>query len=275
VREIVFLNGRFQPLDRLSLPLEAAALISGYGLFETMRSYKGKIIYLKQHLIRIKDASKFLEIDFSYGHSRLEKIIRSAVKINGYADCAVRLIVLKGNGAGATTLITAKGYRPFTPSRYRQGFKALISPFSQNENSPLARIKSTNRTLYRLSIEAAKKSGYDEAVILNNRGYITEATRSNIFFVKSKAIYTPSIGCGCLKGVTRDVVFDLARKGKKEISEGSFVIGDLIEAEEAFLTNSLIGVMPLTFIGKRKIGDGHCGPLTKRLIKQYSLLLKK
>ncbi len=270
MKKTVFLNGRFQQLDTISVPKEVVS--SGYGVFETMRSYNGHIIGLGEHLNRIKSSSSFLKMDFPHGQSKLKKIIRKVVRINGYSDAVVRLMISVDGRGRTSVLVEATRHKPLKPDKYKSGFRAAVSRFSQNQSSPLARIKSTNRILYQLSLEEARRTGYDEAIILNGRGYIAECTRSNIFFVRGKIIYTPSIACGCLKGVTRDKVRELACKARYSVYEGSFVVGDLIESEEAFLTSSLIGVMPLVSVGAKIIGDGRCGGTTRKLIRRYNSL---
>jgi len=235
-----------------------------------MRSYNGYIIGLGEHLSRIKSSSSFLKMDFPYGQSKLKKIIRKVVRINGYSDAVVRLVISIDRRGHTSVLAEATRHKPLKPDKYKRGFRAAVSRFPQDQSSPLSRIKSTNRILYQLSLEEARRCGYDEAIILNNRGYITECTRSNIFFVRGKTIYTPSVACGCLKGVTRDKVRELAKKLGYKVYEGSFVVGDIIDSDEAFLTSSLIGVMPLVSIGRRIIGRRRCGATTTELIRRYN-----
>jgi branched-subunit amino acid aminotransferase/4-amino-4-deoxychorismate lyase len=128
--------------------------------------------------------------------------------------------------------------------------------------------------LYEISFQAAKKAGFDEAVILNELGYITEGTRSNIFFIKDKQLCTPALTCGCLPGITRQAVFALAKECHLDLCEGKFTLRDLAQAEEAFLTNSLMGVMPLTSLNRQSIGQRKCAKITKIILKKYHCLLK-
>ena len=152
--------------------------------------------------------------------------------------------------------------------------RLAVSPLRQNEDSFLCRIKTANRLLYELTYIQAKKKGFDGSVILNSSGYIAEGTRSNIFFVKDDALFTPSLSCGCLDGVTRRVVFSLAKKYKIQVYEGNFILRDLLEAEEAFLTNSLVGIMPVASVDNKSIGKAKCRKLTESLIKRYNCLLR-
>jgi branched-subunit amino acid aminotransferase/4-amino-4-deoxychorismate lyase len=273
MKEAVFFNGKFLPLREARVKVTNAAFLYGWGLFETMRAYNSKIVYLDKHIARIKNSAKLLGITSSYSGIKLKKIIKRIVDLSGNIDAYVRLILWNeddGNGI----LVFTKKYKPYSSQKYNAGFSGSISRFRQDENAILARFKTTSQILYQLSLHEAKKRGFDEAIILNSRGYLAEGSRSNIFLVKSKALFTPSLACGCLDGITRKVVFALAKKNKIKVYEGNFTLQDLYNADEAFLTNSLIGIMPLVSLKRQKIGKAKCGRLTKFLIKKYRSLLK-
>jgi 4-amino-4-deoxychorismate lyase len=168
-------------------------------------------------------------------------------------------------------LVIARQYNPYLLKKYRHGFSTCVSGFRQNEYSILARIKSTNYLLCKLAYLEAKEKGFDEAIILNNRGYVAETSRSNIFLVKDGQVFTPSLSCGCLEGITRRAIFDLAKRNHIEIFEGNFTIQDLYDADEVFLTNSLMGVMPINSIKRQPMRRGK---ITQLFMTQYNLLLK-
>lgn len=260
------------PKDEAQLPLITPGFLYGWGLFETMRSYNNKIVYLNEHLARIKNSSKLIKMTFPYSQARLKKIIKETVKINNFKDAYVRLTLwVKSNNLTDTSIIVRR-YKPFSAKKYKRGFSCSISLLRLCEDSFLAGLKTTNYLLYQLSYLEAKNKGFDEAIILNNRGYICEGSRSNIFFVKDNEIFTPALECGCLDGITRQVIFDMAKKYNIKIEEGRFTLGNLYEADEAFLTNSLMGVMPLESIEKQLI-DGP-SKITKFFMKKHELLLK-
>lgn len=273
MNKVVFLNGKFLSTKEAKVSFFTPGLLSGWGLFETMRAYGNKIVYFNAHLKRIKDSSKLIGINLSYPLATLKKIIKKVVEINSFINTYVRLTLWKSE-QGSDILVIAKKYQPHSGQKYRKGFSAKISRFKQNEDSFLARIKTTNRLLYELSFQEARAKGFDEAIILNYRGYIAEATRSNIFLVKNKELFTPALECGCLDGITRRVIVDLAKSHNFKIYEGNFTTQDLTSSDEAFLTNSLIGVMPLSSLEGKPIGDNRCGRLTQFFIKKYRCLLK-
>ena len=273
LKRYVFLNGKFVPEEETKLQVLAPGFLYGFGLYETMRFCKGRIVYFKEHLERIQDACKITGIRFPYGLRYLRKMIRKAVKLNDLADAYVKLVFWKAV-EGTDTVIIARKNTPLPKQKYRRGFCAAISSLRQAEDCFLCRIKSTNRLLYELSFEEAKRRGADEALILNNRGLIAEGSRSNIFFARAGELFTPQLDCGCLEGITRKVVFALAKKSGLRIFEGRFTPRELYCADEAFLTNSLKGIMPLTKVEDKVIGKAKCGKITDLLIKRYNCLLK-
>lgn len=273
MQETVYLNGKFLVTEEARLPSLTPGFLSGLGLFESMRSYNGKIVYLDEHLQRIKSSAKLIGIGFPSSFQKSKEIIKKTVEINGFKDAYVRLTLWKAE-KGTDMLVIAKKYQPYPPQKYKKGFRAAVSSLRQSDYSFLARIKTTNRLLYQLSLQEAKDKGLDEAIMLNNRGYLTEAARSNIFLIKDKELFTPDLSCGCLEGITRRIIFDLAKKSKIRIYEGNFTLKDLWGADEAFLTNSLMGVMPLVSVERRLIAKGLSGKTTASFIKKYNSLFQ-
>jgi branched-subunit amino acid aminotransferase/4-amino-4-deoxychorismate lyase len=273
--EIVFLNGKFIPPEEAKLTVSTPGFLYGWGLFETMRAYHNRIVYFDAHLRRLRESCYLVDIKCPYSLAKLKTIIRQTVKINGFSDAQVRLTLWKAQ-SGADILITVKKYRPYSANKeYKNGFRACVSSFKQNENFYLARLKTTNYLLYRLAYVEAKDKGFDEAIILNNRGYLTEGSRANIFLFKDRELWTPALGCGCLNGITRKVIFDLAKKYHLQASESNLTLSDLYAADEAFFTNSLLGIMPLAAIEKHRIGQGVSRyKITPFLMQKYQYLLK-
>jgi len=273
MQETIFLNGKFIPEDKAQVSAQSPGFLYGFGVFETMRSCRGKIVYLSAHLDRLKISCKLINLPVRFSSVQLAQIIRRTVKINRLNDAYARLTAWKDHDKTGISVIARK-YTPPSLQKYDHGFYACISVFRQNENNLLAQAKVTSRIFYELAYQEAKKNNFDEALILNGRGYLTEASRCNIFLVKAGEIFTPGLECGCLGGITRKVIFVLAKKKRLKISEGNFVPADLYSADEAFLTNSLIGVMPLTYVEKHPIADGKPGKMAKIFVQEYGELLK-
>jgi branched-subunit amino acid aminotransferase/4-amino-4-deoxychorismate lyase len=267
---IVFLSGKFKDAGQAEVSALAPGLLCGIGVFETMRSLRRRIAYLEAHLNRLRRSCRALNLNLAYSADKLKAAIRGTVNVNRLNDAYVRLTVFK-SGRGADLLVIARPYQAYPAAKYRRGFSLGVAGLRQTSNSLFAQIKSTSRLFYELAYQEAGKRGFDEALILNEKGNIAEGSRSNIFFVKDGEIFTPSLECGCLAGITRQVVFDSAPKAGARVNEGKFTVYDLYDAGEVFLTNSLIGIMPVSRIEKQLLPSGK---ITAGLMKRYQRILK-
>jgi len=275
MRHIVFFNGKFIKKEEARIPACGDGALYGWGLFETMRSRDNKIVYLNEHLARIRKSCRLLRIKFNYPIDKLKKAIKETVKISGLKDVNVRLSVWKASVDKADVCIIAKEYKPFPEIKYKQGFSCMVSDSKQNESPFLAQHKTTNYLLYQFAYEEARTRGFDEAIIINNSGHVSEGSRANLFMVKNNMLFTPALECGCLNGITRKAVFDLAKKGKITLQEGKFSLQDIYGSDEIFLTNSLMGVMPVRVIENITIGKIRSkNTLSGYFMEKYKSLLK-
>jgi len=244
-KEVIFFNGRFVKKEEAVIPAWGEGALYGWGVFETMRSLGGRIVYLNEHLARLKDSCAALNIKLRYTADKLKKALKEASENSDANDVRLRLSVWKNSAGNSDVCVMVRKYKPFPEGKYKQGFSCMVHAFRQNENSLLAQHKTTNYLFYRLAHEQACAQGFDEAIVINNSGYLAEASRANLFMVKGAKLFTPKLECGCLDGITRKVVFNIAKKSGISIEEGNFTLQDLYNCQEAFLTNSLIGIMPV------------------------------
>jgi len=171
-----------------------------FGLFETIRAEQGKIIYFAEHINRLLDSARRLNFPCAYSQDKLKKLVLQAVRKSSTKDTYVKL-TLWNSPEGKVVSVISKAYQPPSQKKYAAGFKAVVSPYRQTDPF-LAGLKTTSRLLCQLSLEYARKMNSDEAIILNPRGNITEGSKSSLFFVYKNEIFTPSLECGCLAGIT-------------------------------------------------------------------------
>jgi branched-chain amino acid aminotransferase len=278
--EIVYLNGKLIPRHQAAIAVTDYGFLYGYGLFETMRAYQGEVFRLEDHLRRLSASAKILGIPIKT--KELKSAVAQTIRANRLASARVRLAISAGEGEmnadpstckSPTVLIIAQRYTPYPPSVYEEGLRAVVSSIRRNSQSPLARLKSAS---YLESISArqeARKAGAEEAICLNDKGFLAEASMSNIFIVTKGLLRTPGLDSAVLAGITRKIVLELASQLGIPTKEEDIRPDELFEAEEAFLTNSLIEVMPLTEVDKKKIGSGRRGAVTEGLLKAYRKLL--
>lgn len=152
-----------------------------------------------------------------------------------------------------------------------KGYSLKLSRSKRNPHSALVYIKSLNYTENILEREAAMVEGYDDALFLNTAGKLCESTTANIFWIKDRCIYTPDTSCGILEGVTRAQVIELCKHQGFELKLGGYELQELLQAEEVFITNSLIGILPVSRIDQHAF-DVTNNIITKALQKEFAIL---
>jgi len=214
----------------------------------------------------------------------LEKAIYDTLEANSLTDARIRLTVSLGEGEATpdpstcgnpTVFITASGYIPMSDAVYCRGFRVIVSQIRRSSTSPTSQIKSANYLDMILARSEAKNAGVDEALLLNEQRYVAEGSTSNIFIVSKGKVITPSIDSGILPGVTREAVLELATSLGIDVEQRLVKPDELYIADEAFLTNSVIEIMPLVEVDAKRIGSGLAGVLTNSLMSEYKALTKK
>jgi len=282
MEEIVYINSSLLPLSQARLSPFDYGFLYGYGLFETMRAYSRRIFHLEKHLARLSHSAQFLGIDLK-SIPNLEEALYDTIRANNLSDARIRLTLSGGEGEAApnlhtlktpTLFIVARSYTPHPSQIYEQGFKAIMSHIRRNTQSPTSTMKSLNYLDNLLARQEAKSAGADEAILLNEHGLIAEGSASNIFIITGNTLLTPSEDSGILPGITREVVLGLAPHLGIDAIERKMSPEELSQAEEAFLTNSLIEIMPLTQVNGQKIGSGRAGERTLQFIAAYKKLVE-
>jgi branched-chain amino acid aminotransferase len=287
VAEIIYLNGQLISCSKAKLSPFDHGFLYGYGLFETMRAYDGHIFRLDSHLTRLRCSAESIGLTHSIltteeGKQSLKAACMATLEANELKDARLRLTVSAGEGdmtpdpgtcSSPTILITAQNLVPLPPEKYETGFKAAVSFLRRNSQSPLSRLKSTCYMENILARMAARAAGCDEAILLNEQRYLAEGSSTNIFLVSNGELITPCFESGVLPGITREAVLEIARNSNIKATERWVELNELIEAQEAFVTNSVLELMPLTWFEGRPIGTGKPGKLTGDLLFAYRKLV--
>jgi len=274
----VYLNGELVTAEQAALPALDRGLLYGYGLFETMRSYGGRVFRLAEHYRRLEAGAEMLAIPVPLTLAALEEAVDATLARNGLAGAYVRLTVTAGpggDGGNASAILFAREVTEYPPELRESGMAAVVSAVRRNETSPLARVKSLNCLDNLLAREEARRSGAGEALLLNTRDFVAEGAASNVFLVRDGTLITPGVEAGALPGITRQAVLELAGEEGIEVVETSLALPGLAGAGEAFLTNSVMEVMPLVSVDGRPVGPGRPGPLTERLARRYRDLVAR
>jgi len=282
VNEKVYLDGKLIERDRALISVLDYGFLYGFGLFETMRAYGGKVFRNDQHLKRLQDSAKLLGLTIN--PTTLRNAVTKTINENKLDSARVRITLSPGLGeinanldtcTNSTTLVVAEKYVPFPERVYRYGFTTITSSLRINSQSPLSGLKSTSYIMNVLARQEARSHGVDEAVCLNEKGLLAEASMSNVFLIDRNVLKTPALISGILPGITRQIVIELAKRMGIECKEVDITADQLHQSQEAFLTNSLIEIMPLTNLDNKQIGKGRMGNITENLLNEYRKLVSE
>jgi len=268
---MLFLDGSMIPADKQTIEFLSPGILNAKGVLETMRSYQGNVFLLDQHLERLAQGLRILRIKAPCSTKKIKKYIDLSLRLNP-KDARVRLMVWQKERKTHIAVMSLP-YHPFSVKKYRQGFHAMMSHIRRNTPARWSWVKALQDISLFKAYQEAMNQGSDEALLLNQRGELVEGSRSNVFLVINGELWTPSLECGCLRGVTRDAVITLARRLERKVRMTRIKPDAFQKAQEAFLTNSLLEIMPLTSVNDRKIGSGKMGSLTFQLLKQYRTLI--
>lgn len=279
--EKIYLNGRIVPGSEARISVYDHSFLYGYGLFETMRAYNGTIFKQEEHLARLHKSAETIGLDLK--DIDLSQACRDTIEANGLVSARIRLTVSHGDSqdlpwqkpAGQpTVVVTAREYRPISSEVYQQGYSVSISSCRRSRYSSLSNIKSTNYLVSILARKEAVAQGFDETLLLNEDGCITEGSTSNIFFVRESGLVTPPLDSGILPGITRDTVIEIAQELGIDVAQEDVKPADMNCFSQAFLTASTMEIMPVSSIvtqdGDTVFLRKGTGDIITRLAKAYS-----
>jgi len=267
---VIYLDGKGMIATKAYIQYLSPGEIEGKGMFETMRIVKGNYFCLDEHLARMKRGLALLKFRMPFTRSKLKAQISAVMQSNKIDDARVRFSAWKEDGVLHNAVVCYPSTK-YSTSKLKKGFSTMVSQVVRNKTR-LSHVKSIQYGLFKEALLEARAKGFDEAILLDKEKNVVEGAFTNIFYVKNRVLYTPSIDCGCLNGITRNVVIECARKAGIKcmtIKEG---IINFIKADEVFLTNSAIGVMPLTKINNDVINGGRAGEMTLFLRELYNEL---
>lgn len=275
----IYLNGKLVPEEKALVSVFDHGFLYGDGIYETMRAYRGIVFLIDEHIKRLFRSGNLIRLKIPQSEEEIKKSIYRTLEKNNLKDAYIRLSISRGPGEigldpelckEPTFVIITKRFNEYPEELYRKG--VTVSIVNTRRNAPEAlnpKIKSLNFLNNILAKIEAKEAGTYEAIMLNYRGYLTEGTITNIFFVKRGSIFTPSIEAGILDGITRDLIIRVAERNGKNVKEGLYTPEDLYSADEAFITNTTLEILPVIKIDKNVIGKGIPGSVTKDLHRRY------
>jgi branched-chain amino acid aminotransferase len=281
----IFLNDQFVPREEALVSVFDHGFLYGDGIYETLRAYDGRVFMLSQHLARLQRSAKLIGLELPIPEKDWPNLVSDAIARNNLRDAYLRITVSRGTGEigldpglcpKPTVVIIAKPFQAYPPHLFTKGVSLITTTVHRNLATALSpQIKSLNFLNNILAKQEATKAGAFDGLMLNAEGHLTECTTSNVFFIQQGRLCTPSVACGILDGITRDVVLTLAREQNIRTEEHHYMPEALRQADEAFLTNTTFELMPVCEIDGHRIGAGKPGPMTKTLHEAFHASLNR
>lgn len=295
----VWLNGSFGDETTAGVSLRDTGLLHAAGVFTTMRSYGGSVFRLSHHLRRLRDSCEALFIPLQYKDEQLTAAADGLLKRNNLSDARLRLTVTRGRSSQdplhgtrlePTCFLTAQELEPYPLEYYERGLTVMLMDEQKLNPYDLQAGHKTLNYFSRLAgLREANRRGAGEALWFNVHNYLQSGSVANVFVVKDGTIHTPPTAeelrdaklaasvpypkSNVLPGVTRGAVFEIAQAEEIEVKLSAIDVSQLLDADEVFLTNSIMGVMPVTRIERKAVGDDKPGPVTARLSRAYERMI--
>ena len=274
---LLWVNGELLPAGEAAVDPRDRGFTLGDGVFETMRVRGGAVLRIERHLSRLRAGAAVLGLSPLPRDEDLADAITRTLAANGLTDAAVRLTVTRGvpksrgllphPEPSPSLVVHAEPFTGYPAELYDRGARAVVGSILRNEHSPLARVKSLNYLDNVLARREAEARGADDALLLNTAGGLACASAANLFLLLDGVLVTPSAASGALPGTLRGLVAaELAPRAGLEVVERAVRPEELRAAEEVFLTNALLGIVPLTEVDGLPIGTGGPGSISAELI---------
>lgn len=271
----VWIDGGIVPGHEARVPVLDHGLLYGDGIFEGIRVFGRRIFRLEAHLARFAASAKALALTLPGGVDGVREILMETVRAHGTDDAYIRLILTRGDGQlgidpgscpTPRLICIVAQIAIFSPEKLAAGLDLLTSSYRRPAADALdPRVKSLNYLNNALAKLEARQRGGDDALLLNDRGMVAEASVANIFIVRNDVLQTPPATDGALEGITRGCVLELAAGLGIATREATLGRLDLFAAEEAFLTGSGAGLVPVRSLDGRSIGSGNPGPVYEKI----------
>ena len=281
---IIYLDGRFVKEEEAVVSVFDHGVLYGDGVFEGIRAYHGRVFKLKEHIDRLYESAHVIQLNIGLTKEEMTEVVIETCRRNNLDNAYIRLVVTRGKGdlgldprkcPKASVFCIASGIQLYPEELYQKGMSIVTVPTRRNNPEAInPRVKSLNYLNNIMAKMEAILSGVPEALLLNNEGYVTEATGDNVFIVKNGVLITPPPFVGLLEGITRNTVMELSREKGIDVQEKLFNRLDVYVADECFLTGTAAELIPVVSVDGRQIGNGQPGPMTNDLLKAYRELTK-
>jgi branched-chain amino acid aminotransferase len=275
----IYIDGALYPESEAKISVFDHGLLYGDGVFEGIRFYNGRVFELEAHLDRLWDSSRAICLTIPLSREEITAALLDTIRQNALRDGYIRLVVTRGIGTlglnpdtcpRPSVIIIAASIALYPEELYQRGLDVITCGTRRVSPGALSpQVKSLNYLNNIMAKIEAIQAGAGEGLMLNEQGFVAECTGDNIFVLKRGILLTPPISAGGLRGITRQVVFEIAAGFGISVQEPEMTRYDVYTADECFLTGTAAEIIPVVSLDKRPIGSGKPGPQTARFIARF------
>ena len=280
---VVYLDGKFTERSKACVSVFDHGLLYGDGIFEGIRAYNGSVFRLAEHIDRLYDSARSIRLQIPLTKRDLTEAVLKTLRKNQLRDAYIRLVVTRGPGdlgvdpalcRHPTVFIIAEPMASVLGPREPKVVKMMVSSIRRDAvDATSHEVKSLNYMNSILAKIEASSAGADDAILLDHRGFVSEASVTNIFLVKEGRVATPSSAAGILHGITRDRIIRLCSDLGMDVEQRDITPFELTTADEIFLVGTKSEVLAVGSISGGKVGTGGVGPITRRLYQEFAKIV--
>ena len=276
---LVYVDGKFVDKHKAVVSVFDHGLLYGDGVFEGIRAYGGVVFRLSDHMARLYDSAKYIHLPIPLSRHEFTEAILETLRKNRLRDAYIRVVVTRGAGdlgvdpslcKNPTVFIIAEPMATVLGPKEPRTVKLVVASVRRDAvDATSHEIKSLNYLNSILAKIEAKGAGADDAILLDHRGFVSEASVTNVFVVKDGRVFTPSSVSGILRGITRERLIGLCSDLGIEVQERDVTPFELLTADEVFLAGTKSEMLAVQSVGGTRIGVASPGPLTKRIYAEF------
>jgi branched-chain amino acid aminotransferase len=269
----IFHNDQLLPIEKVRLSPGQAGLICGWGLFTTLRIVRGEAFAFERHWRRLERDAAIIHLPMPYAGPRVRVQLQEVIRANGVSEGCARIYLVYNQmgfwrGEEAMPPVDLIIYTAPLPE-YREPVRLALREHGRHAASPLSGVKTISWLTNVWSVAEAQKEGFDEVILLNERGEVAECTAANIYLVKGDNILTPPLSSGCLEGVTRGILFEITAEAGVRVKEQILRPEDLYSADEVFISSTNRNIIGVGEIAGNRF-PGAPGPVTRRIDEAFT-----
>jgi len=279
-----YVDGKYVPKEEASISIYDHGFLYGDGVYEAIRAYDGSVFKLREHIDRLYESAHSIKIDIPLSKEEMSRLVVEVLRKNQLMNSYIRIVISRGRGrmgvdprncTKPTIVIMVEPREPLFGENVK-GISAIMCSLRRTPSWSLdPRIKTLNYLNNIMAKIEAIEAGVEEAIMLNEEGYVAETSTENIFVVKNGTVSTPHPSQGVLRGITRDAVIAVTKSLGYSVEERALTVHELYNADEVFVTGTAAELVPIVNISGRKIGEGKPGPIFSRILGSFKESIKK